>query len=97
MFARTRQGARLTLLKVVAPVAAKEPLTEHKKKPAAFPMAAYAREAAAKQAVEDTIFRSPRKRFKPDEVERLLKRAEEDELMGVDDETLRKRRPASSH
>lgn len=53
-------------------------------------MAGYAKEVAAKQVNEATASRSPRKRFKPDDVERILKRAEEDDLMGTDDETLRK-------
>ncbi|KAB5590832.1 RTC4-like domain containing protein [Ceratobasidium theobromae] len=64
----------------------KEASVEPKKKPQLFPMAAYAKEAAAKQ--EANASQSPRKRFKPDEVERLIKRAEEDELMGIDDETM---------
>ncbi|KAJ1306595.1 hypothetical protein OPQ81_007595 [Rhizoctonia solani] len=73
--------------KAITPVAAKGSRAEPKKT-AAFPMAGYAKGAAAKQLDEINRFRSPRKRFKPDEVERILKQAEQDELMGIDDETL---------
>ncbi|KAG8714970.1 hypothetical protein FRC11_006300 [Ceratobasidium sp. 423] len=71
----------------IAPVPVKEPQTEPKKT-TAFPMAGYAKEAATKQT-EVTGSRSPRKRFKPDDVERIFKQAEQDELMGIDDETIR--------
>ncbi|CAE6455961.1 unnamed protein product [Rhizoctonia solani] len=64
-----------------AQVLVKEPRTEPKKT-AAFPMAGYAKEAAAKQTGEATGSRSPRKRFKPDDVERIFKQVEQDELMG---------------
>lgn len=72
--------------KVIAPVSIKE-TREESKKAAAFPMAGYAKEVAAKQVDEVTETRSPRKRFKPDDVERIFKQAEQDELMGIDDET----------
>jgi hypothetical protein len=53
-------------------------------------MARYAKEVAAKQADDVADSHSPRKRFKPDDVERIFKQAEQDELMGIDDETMRK-------
>lgn len=84
--------ARPAPVKVIVLEPTKEASVEPKKKPQLFPMAAYAKEAAAKQ--EANASQSPRKRFKPDEVERLIKRAEEDELMGIDDETMRKAIPA---
>ncbi|CAE6483519.1 unnamed protein product [Rhizoctonia solani] len=60
------------------------------KKTAAFPMAGYAKQVAAKQLDDNISPRSPRKRFKPDDVERIIQQAEADELMGIDDETQRK-------
>ncbi|CAE6482737.1 unnamed protein product [Rhizoctonia solani] len=73
--------------KNITPVPIKE-IHGESKKTSAFPMAGYAKEVAAKQVDEATEARSPRKRFKPDDVERIFKQAEQDELMGIDDETL---------
>ncbi|EUC59143.1 RTC4-like domain protein [Rhizoctonia solani AG-3 Rhs1AP] len=72
--------------KAVPSVSIKESRTESKKA-SAFPMAGYAKQVAAKQVEENTGPRSPRKRFKPDDVERIFKQVEADELMGIDDET----------
>ncbi|CAE6468424.1 unnamed protein product [Rhizoctonia solani] len=66
--------------KAVTSVSIKESRMESKKT-SAFPMAGYAKQVAAKQVEDDTGPRSPRKRFKPDDVERIFKQVEADELM----------------
>ncbi|CAE6359115.1 unnamed protein product [Rhizoctonia solani] len=76
-----------TTVKAIAQVPGKE-LPAASKKTAVFPMARYAKEVAAKQADDVADSHSPRKRFKPDDVERIFKQAEQDELMGIDDETM---------
>ncbi|CAE6418436.1 unnamed protein product [Rhizoctonia solani] len=75
-----------TVIKAIAQVPGKE-LPVEPKKTAAFPMAGYAKEVA-KQAEDIASSHSPRKRFKPDDVERIFKQVEQDELMGIDDETM---------
>ncbi|CAE6460786.1 unnamed protein product [Rhizoctonia solani] len=81
-----------TITKAIAQVPRKEFPVEPKKT-AAFPMAKYAKEMAAKQADDLVNSHSPRKRFKADDMERIFERAKQDELMGIDDETMRKFAP----
>ncbi|KAG9126134.1 hypothetical protein FRC07_004741 [Ceratobasidium sp. 392] len=73
-----------------APISVKEPPpTAPKRVPAEFPMAAYAREAAAKAAAMEARPPSPRKRFRPEEIERLLQSPSKmDESMNIGDDTL---------
>ncbi|KAG8685269.1 hypothetical protein FRC09_014858, partial [Ceratobasidium sp. 395] len=59
-----------------------------KRTPAEFPMAAYARENAAKLAAQATEPPSPRKRFRPEEIERLLQSPSKlDDSLNIGNET----------
>jgi hypothetical protein len=60
-------------------------------------MSAYAKEVAAKQAIMDLDPSSPRKRFRPEDVERLLQSPTRlDDSMNIGDDTLSKS-PALPH
>ncbi|KAG9104232.1 hypothetical protein FRC06_004216 [Ceratobasidium sp. 370] len=74
---------------VSALVPGKEPPPPPKRVPAEFPMAAYAREAAAKMAAMEVDPPSPRNRFRPEDIERLLQSSTNlDDSLNVGDDTL---------